>query len=202
MPRQNRVSPFSAIEPDPARGLFTGNRGILHDGQGRMISTRWRHPHWIICELKYKVWRRPIASPGHWTELFFLDEAVALAAGHRPCAFCRRPAYLAYRAAAGLPASAKAVDAILHAQRVPIIDGATKLMQRVETLPAGALFVSPDDHTLALLKLEDKIMRWTHAGYQPYPALDGQTEVAVLTPPASVFALQNGYAPLLHPSAF
>jgi hypothetical protein len=202
MPRQNRVSPFSAIEADPARGLFTGNRGILHDAQGRMISTRWRHPHWIICELKYKDWRRPIAAPGRWTELFFLDEAVALAAGHRPCAFCRRSAYLAYRAAAGLPASAKAIDAILHAQRVPLIDGAERPLRPLGDLPAGAFFVLPEEPLAPLIQLESKVMRWTHAGYQPHPALAPRTQVSVLTPLASVAALQNGYAAVLHPSAF
>jgi hypothetical protein len=201
MPRQNRVSPFSTIEADPARGLFTGNRGILHDAQGRLVSTRWRHPHWIVCELKYKDWRRPIASPGHWTELFFLDEAVALAAGHRPCAFCRRPAYLAYRQAAGLPASAKAIDAILHAQRVPVIDGAERPLRPVGELPVGAFFASPEDPRVALIQLEGKLMRWTHAGYQAHPSLDADKLVALLTPTASVVALQNGYFPLLHPSA-
>lgn len=201
MPRQNRVTPFSSIEANPARGLFTGNRGILHDDSGQMVSTRWRHPHWIICELQYKDWRRPIAAPGHWTELFFLDEAVALAAGHRPCAFCRRPAYLEYRQAANLPPSAKAIDALLHKQRLEIIQHRQYQSLPLRQVPAGAFFLAPDDPQVALLQGPAKPLRWTHDGYQSHPPIQAGTSVALLTPQASLDALRGGYRPRLHPSA-
>ncbi|MDB5560081.1 MAG: hypothetical protein JWQ36_3015, partial [Enterovirga sp.] len=99
MPRQNRVLPTGEIVALPFRGAFMGNRGILHDEAGRLGRARWRHPHWIICRLAFKGRRRAIMAPRRYTELFFPDEAVALAAGHRPCAECRRDAFGAYRSA-------------------------------------------------------------------------------------------------------
>ncbi len=90
MPHQNRVLATGEFVADPARGLFMGNRGILHDEYQRIGHVRWRHKAWITCRLKYKGWFREIMQLGNYTELFFLDEAVALAAGHRPCALCRR----------------------------------------------------------------------------------------------------------------
>ncbi len=96
MPHQNRLTPFSTIEAVAARGTLMGNRGILHDEQGRLGKARWRHPHWVTCLLEFKGRWRPVMQPHAYTELFFLDEATAFAAGHRPCGECRRPDYLRF----------------------------------------------------------------------------------------------------------
>ena len=93
MPRQNRVNPFGELISTSAKGLFMGNRGVLHDNQRRLTDKRWTHQHWIICLTEFKDRKRPLMSPGCYTELFFIDESTALAAGHRPCAECRRKAY-------------------------------------------------------------------------------------------------------------
>jgi hypothetical protein len=205
LPRQNRVSPFGAIEAVAARGLLTGNRGILHDAQGRLGRARWRHPHWIACRLDFRGMRRAVMSPGTWTELFFLDEAVALAAGHRPCAYCRRDAFLrfaaAWREAHGPGARSRApdIDRALHAAR---LDRRSRrqatFMADVTGLPDGSFLATPDGE--AWLVRRPVALRWTHHGYdaaRPLPA--GQ--VAVLTPAPTVAVLRAGYRPMLHPSA-
>lgn len=196
MPLQNRVLPTGEIVADPARGLFMGNRGILHDEAGRLGKARWRHPHWITCLTAFKGRRRVPMAPHAYTELFFLDEAVALAAGHRPCAECRRAAFAAYRAAVGLSGAA-AIDRALHAARIGPDRG-----QRRETAQAAAL----PDGAFVLIDGRPHLLRgpaalpFSPAGYgpaRPRPA----GPVAVLTPAPSLLALARGYVPLLHPSA-
>lgn len=202
MPRQNRVTPEGLIEADPARGLLTGNRGVLHDRAQRLGSARWRHPHWIACALRYKDWRRPIMAPGRWTELFFLDEAVALAAGHRPCALCRRADFErflgAWEGAFGARARAPAIDRALHAARVaPRTRRQVTHPARLESLPDGT-FVRWQG--APHLVLGERLLRWRHAGYDAAAARPAG-EVEVLTPAPLVAVLRAGYAPLLHPSA-
>ena len=97
MPLRNRITPFSTIEAVPCRGMFMGNRGRLHDDQRRLVTTGWRSRAWRICLLEFRGRHRTVMAPGRYTELFFLDEAVALAVGHRPCAECRRPAFMFHR---------------------------------------------------------------------------------------------------------
>ena len=120
-PLQNRVLPTGDIVAIPARGTMTGNRGILHRPDKTLGAARWRHKAWICCTLDWQARRREVMAPNRWTELFFLDEAVALAAGHRPCAYCRRAAYLAFRAAwaraSGATPKAPEIDATLHGAR-------------------------------------------------------------------------------------
>src|SRR3954462_9703874 len=122
MARRNRVSPLSELIATPARGLVYGNRGCLHDEEGR-IRRRYNGRRWIACRLRFKDWHRaPLLQPGKFTELFFLDEATAFAAGHRPCALCRREDYnrflaLWQRMHPGQP-GADAVDAQLHEERI------------------------------------------------------------------------------------
>ena len=118
MPLQNRVLATGDIVATPARGLFMGNRGILHDHYQRLGTARWRHKAWVTCVLRHKDWHRAVMQPNHYTELFFLDEAVALAAGHRPCALCRHKEYQAFRTALGHTGTAKSLDIALHAARV------------------------------------------------------------------------------------
>ena len=197
MPLQNRVLAAGEIVSSPARGLFMGNRGILHDATQRIGTARWRHKAWIICVLRHKDWHREVMTPGQYTELFFLDEAVALAAGHRPCALCRRAAYNAYRMSAGLTGRAAAMDAELHRQRA----APRRFEQRrhkalAEDLPDGAILF--DDS--AKLVQGDSIRPVTASGYGA-PMIRPTGEVTVLTPPTSLTALRGGYFPVMHRSA-
>jgi hypothetical protein len=204
-PLQNRVTPTGEIVAVPARGLLMGNRGCLH-GQGRTLGiTRWRSKLWICCVLDWRGRRRDPMPPGLWTALFFLDEATALAAGHRPCGYCRREAYLAYaeawRAGRGLAERPRAVevDAQLHTERVE----SRSRRQRTSKARAGSL---PDgvmvrhDGGPGLLA-GGQVLPWSFAGYQAPVPLRQDVTVEVLTPPSSVAALAAGYRPLLHPSA-
>lgn len=192
-PLQNRVLATGEIVSHAARGRFMGNRGILHDAEKQLGRARWRHKAWIICQLEWKNWHRDVMSPGAYTELFFLDEAVALAAGHRPCALCRRAAYDGYRAAAGVHMPAPEMDAILHDERaIP-----RRFGQRRDRAEAGSL----PDGTIILLESPMLVlggtMREVRAdGYgTPLPRPDG--EVTVLTPPLTRRALAGGYSPVL-----
>ena len=191
MTLRNRVLATGEIIAHPARGRFMGNRGILHDGERRIGKALWKHKAWIICVLKWKGWHRKVMTPGNYTELFFLDEAVALAAGHRPCALCRRGAFNAYREAAGFSGSAPEMDAVLHAERaVP-----RKFLQRrhrmqAEDLPDGAIILDE----VPKLVVRDAVYPVSPEGYGP-PNRRPTGAVTMLTPPSSVQALRNGYAP-------
>jgi len=201
MPLQNRVTPLGAIVADPARGLFMGNRGILHHDNRQLGASRWKHPHWIICRLDYPGTKRVLMTPGAYTELFFLDEATALAAGHRPCALCRPDAFRQFAAAWGrgqggeLP-SAKAMDAALHPARV------TRDRQQVRTradpasLPDGAMI---EDAGAPWLVWRGRRHLWRFEGYGDSAPL-GPDEVTVLTPAPTLAALRHGYTPVLHPT--
>jgi hypothetical protein len=200
VPLQNRVTPFGEIVALPGRGTLTGNRGILIDDDRHLVR-RWQTKRWIACLLAYKGIRRKVMQPHAWTELFFLDEAVALAAGHRPCAECRREDYVRFRAfwqrCIGSPAGADAMDAVLHAQR---IDGRSKRTYRAEvsTLPDGT-FVALDG--AAWLVRGANLYRWSDGGYVSTRKRADCAEAGVLTPPAIVAILRAGYDPAIHPSA-
>ena len=208
MPHPNRVTPFGAFEATPARGSLTGNRGVLHDAAGVIGRARWRHPHWIACALSYQGWRRRILQPGRWTELFFLDEATAFAAGHRPCALCRRADYQRFRqawafaeAAAG-PLSAAAMDAALHAAR---LTDRRPRRQRIwerpgADLPDGTMVALPDEPGAAWLLWHGGLHRWRHDGYGARRAVP-PGDVAVITPRPVVAAFAAGYRPAVHESA-
>jgi hypothetical protein len=201
MPLQNRVSPFGDIVAIPQRGIFTGNRGIIHDPATRtLLKKRWAAKAWLICLCEYRGRRRAVMGSRSWTELFFLDEAIALAAGHRPCFFCRRRAAKAFRAAwaKGRGESApRAVemDAVLHAER---LDHGRKrlhaLSVRTEELPDGAVIAAAGEaYTIA----RGRAFRWTARGYEAaatIPRPDG-----LVTPPSTLGAIGAGYRPVLHP---
>ena len=193
MPRQNRVQPDGSFLAHPARGRFMGNRGILHDENGLHPRRRWRHRNWVCCVLDFKGRRRQLMAPGSYTELFFHDEAVALAAGHRPCAECRRADYLRFRKAAGIAGHAAALDAQLHRERtVPRVFLQRRHEADLLDLPEGTFVLSPDG-TAQLLWQEQL---WPHApeGYgAPGPVSAGR--VTVLTPPTTLTALRAGYLP-------
>jgi hypothetical protein len=203
MPLQNRVTPTGDIVADPHRGLFTGNRGIIHDPATRtLLRKRWSSPAWITCLCEFRGWRRKVMGGRSWTELFFLDEATAFAAGHRPCFFCRRDDANRFRAAwqKGNGVSsilARDIDAVLHRER---LDRGNKrlhpLPMPVEELPDGAMVQAGEE---SFLILRGKALRWSMAGYRK--AENALGEAKLLTPPSTLRALNAGYRPVLHPSA-
>jgi hypothetical protein len=204
-PLQNRVLPTGEIVSDPARGLLMGNRGCLHGPDRTLGISRWRSKMWISCVLTWRDVRRDVMPPGRWTALFFLDEATALAAGHRPCGYCRRADYLAFaehwRAAAGLDQRLRAgeMDTVLQAERV---DRRTR-RQRTRPAAAGEL---PDGAMVRRdgvtgLRAGGEFRPWTITGYQAPAAIGPDAAVELLTPPAIVAVLRQGYQPLLHPTA-
>jgi hypothetical protein len=205
MPLQNRVLPSQEIVTTPARGLLMGNRGCLH-GAGRTLGvTRWRSKLWICCVLQWYDVRRDPMPPGRWTALFFLDEATALAAGHRPCAYCRRADYRAFteawRVAHQLADRPKAyqLDARLHAERVePRTRQQVTRPARAGDLPDGVIVTHRGNTGLLLA---GRLLPWSLAGYGAAEPLHPAEQVDLLTPPATTAALAAGYRPLLHPSA-
>lgn len=211
MPRQNRVTPEGQIIATEARGTFMGNRGILHNAQQEIVKP-FAYKTWIICLLSFKGRQRTLMQPGKYTELFFLDEATALAAGHRPCFECRRAAATAFRNAwlAGNPqlglgeaVSAPQMDAVLHAER---LTEATRIKDRKKRTYTSVLATLPNgtfirhNHTPYLV-WDDALLPWQPEGYQSPQTRPSLDLVEVLTPPSIVAALVQGYMPALHPSA-
>jgi hypothetical protein len=204
MPLQNRVLPTGEIVAAPARGLLMGNRGCLH-GSGRTLGvTRWRSRLWICCTLVWRDVRRDVMPPGRWTALFFLDEATAFAAGHRPCAYCRRDDYLDYahawwRAVGGERRPwAVEMDARLHHERVCRTREQVTRPMRFGDVPNGAMICHRGGSALVVA---GAVRAWSFDGYGEPEALPADQQVDVRTPPATLGALRAGYRPWLHPSA-
>lgn len=207
MPLRNRVDPFGDLHAVSARGIFTGNRGCLVDDTGKLVRHH-RGRLWITCVLEYQDWRKPLNQPGTWTPLFFLDDAVALAAGHRPCGFCRRDDYTDYRSAVAKGADAAGLDAsglnnLLASERLARGRGLDRRGDRKmwrsspSTLPDGTVLVIGGR---AHLLTGSQVQEFSFSGWQPpRPAPD--EKVRVLTPPTSVTALANGFELQLHRSA-
>jgi len=206
MPLQNRVTPLGELVADPARGLVYGNRGCLHDADGR-IRRRYNGKRWIACRLQFRGWQRgPLMQPGRFTELFFLDEATAFAAGHRPCALCRRDDYRRllelWRELRLGPTNADAIDERLHDERVdPATRRQRRHLARAVDLPDGAFVLHQGEPHLVL---RDRLLRWTPVGYADSVARPRRGDVVLITPPALVAILHcswRGAVPLLHDSA-
>ena len=197
MPRRNRVQPDGSFLAHPARGAFMGNRGILHDAQGRLTHRRWATRGWVISLLSFAGRpARQIMAPGRYTELFFHDEAVALAAGHRPCAQCRFEAHQSFRRAAGIEGSIGAFDKELHAARaIPRVFGQRRHSSAIADLPDGT-FIAGDDGKPALIH-QGLLYPFTPEGYAAPRPLPRTGEVTVLTPEPTVNALRGGYAPVI-----
>jgi hypothetical protein len=206
MPRQNRVTPLSELIADPARGLVYGNRGCLHDSDGR-IRRRFAVRRWIACRLEFRGWHRtPLMQPGRFTELFFLDEATAFAAGHRPCALCRRADYdrLVEIWSELHPGQrgADAMDDQLHRERVePETRGQRRHVAALDELPDGAFVLADGEPQLVR---GPELLRWTPAGYETARTRPACVDAILITPPSLVHVLRTGWeplVPLLHPSA-
>jgi hypothetical protein len=203
MPLQNRVIPTGDIVATPHRGMFTGNRGIIHDPATKtLLNKRWSTPAWLTCLCEFRGWRRKVMGTRSWTELFFLDEATAFAAGHRPCFFCRRDDANRFRSAweqgnRVAKVLARDIDAVLHRER---LDRAEKrlhpLPMPLTELPDGAMVQAGGE---SYLIVQARVLRWSPAGYR---GADSAIENAMLlTPPSTLRALGAGYQPVLHPSA-
>ena len=206
MTRPNRMTPFGVPEAVPARGTLMGNRGCLHDNAGH-IRRHHAGRRWIACRLSFRGWRRaPLLQPGRFTELFFLDEATAMAAGHRACALCRREDYsrlgALWRELHAGPPGADAIDARLHAERLdPATRGRRLHAAAFDALPDGAFVLHEGAPWLVR---GARLMRWTPAGYDDGVARPAGREALVITPPSLVAVLRAGWqplVPLVHPSA-
>ena len=203
MPLQNRVTPTGEIIATPERGLFTGNRGIIHDPATRtLLKKRWSTPAWLTCVIEFRGRRRDVMANRSWTELFFLDEATAFAAGHRPCFFCRREDALRFRAAweSGNRVGdlrAPDMDAVLHRER---LDKGKKrlhpLPMRLDDLPDGAMV---QEGAASFLIAWGRAFRWLPGGYSKSEA--PLKQAMLLTPPSTLRAFTAGYRVVLHPTA-
>ena len=206
MPFPNRVDPWGRLHAVAARGTFLGNRGILHN-RNKEIVAQWKTKAWITCRLVWKGRRRAIMTPGSYTELFFLDEATAFSAGHRPCAECRRERFrefkLRWRAAnsemiAASEPSIAQIDKILHTERV--LRGGVKVTYEAElgTLPDGTMI---ELGGAAYLIGGQRLWQWSFAGYvEGKESYSSQRRVRVLTPASLVRLFCTGFRPQVHDS--
>lgn len=200
MPLQNRVLPTGDIVAIPARGTMTGNRGILHREDKVLGPSRWTHKAWICCALEWQGRKRDVMTGRNWTELFFLDEAVAMAAGHRPCGYCRRNSYKAFQDAwqtIGLGSvNAKAMDNVLHAARIlPGTRSQQTYCAEFRNLPNGT-FLRQD--ASAMLRWDNQTFRFGAEGYEAVKDPAPTDQVEVLTAKPMVKVLQAGFVPKVH----
>lgn len=207
MTLQNRVDPWGCLHAVHARGSMLGNRGRLHN-EDRQIVTQWQRPAWVTCELEFNGHRRDVFGANTYSELFFLDEATALSAGHRPCATCRRARYDEFKSkwlvannTRMSPASSSIIeiDKILHAERVDRSGAKITFDAALSTLPLGAF---AEINGEALLVWSRGLTRWSFSGYSTVQVpIDPSTRVRVLTPDSIVRTLVAGFRPTVHPSA-
>jgi hypothetical protein len=201
MPLQNRVTPSGEIIATPHRGMFTGNRGIIHDPATKTLTRRWASQAWLTCVCEFRGRRREVMGGRSWTELFFLDEATALAAGHRPCFFCRREDANRFRAAweqgnAVKNVLAREIDTVLHRERLD--DGSKRLhalTMPLKKLPDGAMLQAGNE---SFVIVQGREMLWSPGGYRE--ASNALKDAMLLTPPSTLRALDAGYRPVLHRS--
>lgn len=218
VPRQNRIDPWGDLHAVAERGLFTGNRGCLVDHEGR-LKRHHRGSLWIICVTTFRDWKHPLDAPRTWTPVFFLDDAVAMAAGHRPCGLCRREQYRHYQKAvtAGLQLAGRTeaaglvlapeLNRRLASERLTAGRGLSRAADRprwkatLASLPNGTVAIDPDRDGQAGLVQNGTLASFHFGGWREPKVLPPTTILRVLTPPTSVLALQHGFVPSLHPSA-
>ena len=201
MPLQNRVTPSGEIIATSERGMFTGNRGIIHDPATKtLLRKRWSCPAWLTCVLEFRGRRRELMGGRSWTELFFLDEATAFAAGHRPCFYCRRDDANRFRAAwekgnRVKDLHAPDIDAVLHRERLASGKKLHRLPVPIARMPDGAMVQAGGD---SFLIAQGRPLKWSPAGYSRAARVGD--DAILLTPPSTVRAFAAGYRPVLHPS--
>jgi hypothetical protein len=181
-----------------------GNRGLLHDAEGR-IRRAWQVKRWLICLLQFKGRKRQIMRPGHYTELFFLDEATGLAAGHRPCAECQRDRFKAFCRAwhagkAGHDVTAGAIDERLHAERMNPDGSNRTFTASLDGLPDGVFVRLEEGRDRAWLVWGGSLLAWSAGGYRERRQRRQGEQVEVLTPRSTVAVLRAGYVPEVHDS--
>ncbi len=198
MPLQNRVNPFGEICFSENRGAFTGNRGVIHNEKQQIVKN-FNVKRWIICLLEYKDYQRKVMTPNRWTELFFLDEATALAAGHRPCTFCQRQRSIEFRehwVAANQEffgisdIKVDAIDNILHRERISV----EKPFLEIGDLPDG-VFVELEEKPYLICN--ERLFEWSFEGYRTSVAKPQNAVVKILTPISTVRSIKNGFQPIL-----
>ncbi len=204
---QNRVDPWGRLCANPSRGALMGNRGILHDDENRIVRP-WAHKAWVTCLLEFKSIKRATPfSLGNYSELFFVDEATAFAAGHRPCSYCQRERYLKFKEAwvlanvaekTGAPTSITDVDRLLHAERARKGGAKVTFDAALSSLPVGVMFEHQDS---AYLVSPRGFLPWSFSGYGGRTDLAAVATVAVLTPRSVVQAFAHGFEPKFHSSA-
>jgi len=208
LPLQNRVDPWGRLLAVEARGALMGNRGRLHD-EHRHVVRCFQGRRWLLCVLQFKGRRRTVMGPRTYTELFFLDEATGLAAGHRPCFECQRSRYREFldawtRANPDLvgsePPSAERLDDVLHEERIDALGRKRVHLADLCDLPGGAMILG-DDGKSPLLVGEDALYPWSMTGYGPPLRRPARGGTRLLTPPSVVAALAAGYTASVHPSA-
>jgi hypothetical protein len=213
MPLQNRVTPFGEIIATHARGLFMGNRGRLHDEYRTLRRQHTSERRWLVCNIKFRERKRTPMSPGRYTELFFLDEATALAAGHRPCAECRNAEYRRFKelwvganrerikdTANGGVVSAEQIDGVLQTERMSADGTKRRFRSTCKELPDGVL-IAPDESPDAYLIWKNSLYHWTPGGYDDRRPLQRPATVEVLTPRSIVRTIAAGYVPIVHSTA-
>ena len=208
MTLQNRVDPWGALHAHASRAATRmGNRGILHDAENKILRP-WRHQHWVCCLMSFKGIQRKPFSQGKYSELFFLDEATAFAAGHRPCSYCQRERsalfYAAWSKANTDSAREQAnitfpeIDKILHKERAIRGSGKVTYQARLDALPLGTMVELEGNAYLLWTK---GLRAWSFDGYDQHQHSTGETLVRVLTPRSIVGAFAAGFLPLVHPTA-
>ena len=202
MPLQNRVNPKGEIKAIKSRGEFLGNRGIIHNGQQEIVSP-FKIKGWVTCQLEFKGRKRELMAKGRYTELFFLDEATAFSAGHRPCAECRRPRYKEFKekwleANQSLlidnSTSIASIDKIIHQDRINKKQKVT-YQNKMNLLPNGTMI---QIDSIEYLIWKSKIFKWTFEGYEPTNINISNNDVMILTPKSYVEMFKKGFTPTVH----
>lgn len=207
MPLQNRIDPWGNLVAVKARGEFLGNRGILHDDDKNIVKP-WAHKNWVTCKLSFKGIKRELFGQNSYSELFFLDEATALAAGHRPCAHCRRQRYQEFKRFWGIAigltdaeaksASVQEIDKRLHLERANRSREKVLFNAKFSEVPEGAFIALGDE---AYLVWSGRLHKWSHHGYASAQQLSPNNQVVqVITPQTIVQMYQAGFKPLVHAS--
>lgn len=210
MTLQNRVTPYNEIVATAARGTLMGNRGCLHDDHRQLVRSQASRKDWVTCLLEFRGNRRTVMTSGKYTELFFLDEATALAAGHRPCNECRRERFLAFKSAwlRGIMGRNEGalrvadIDPVMHADRLVAKGVQRRFEAPVGELPDGVFVQLPGEEGTARLKWRARLLAWKPSGYErALVVADSTMRVTVLTPACTVKVLRAGYVPDVHSTA-